>query len=58
MNTLPIPLPHRVTIRKRGGVRPWCAECSCGRWGWRSEFHRIALLMAEGHLRRHSGKAA
>ena len=58
MNTLPIPLPHRVTIRKRGGVRPWCAECCCGRWGWRSDRWTMAMRMSEGHLINHSGKAA
>lgn len=50
MNTLPIPLPHRVTIRKRGGVRPWCAECSCGTWGWRSRSHPMCLRQSIGHL--------
>lgn len=58
MSTLPIPLPHRVTIRKRGGVRPWCAECSCGQWGWRSRHWHLAMVMTEGHLINQSGKAA
>ena len=56
MNTLPIPLPHKVTIRK-GGER-WHAVCSCGTWHWRSRSWRLALWMTQGHLINQSGKAA
>lgn len=51
MNTLPIPLPHKVTIRRTGDMfKPWRAECSCMRWQWRSRYWPMAMRMAQGHL--------
>ncbi len=58
MTTLPIPLRHRITITKRAGVRPWCAECSCGEWGWRSRYQPICLRQGIAHLINQAKKAA
>lgn len=58
MTTLPIPVPHRITITKRGGDRPWCAVCACGRWGWRSRFQPMCLRQGIGHLINQARKAA
>lgn len=48
-------LQHRIRVGKTGHV--WLATCVCG-WVWHSSYHRIALVLGQGHLTNQARKAA